>query len=229
MTTKLDAALKSYPEAVRAIDGSLKTLGLDYIDMMLIHSPQPWAVFREENLFFEGNREAWRAMEEAYTAGRLRAIGVSNFEQLDLDNILGHCTIPPMVNQILAHISNTPFEVIEATVRRGLLVEAYSPIGHGELLKNREILEMAERYGVSIPQLCIRYCLQLGMLPLPKTENPDHMRRNAAVEFEISETDMSALKNIRRIRNYGESSLFPVYGGKMDSHGVCEPRDFFTK
>src|SRR5579872_5040796 len=109
VTTKLRAELKTYAEARAAIDGSLRDLGLDHIDLMIIHSPQPWAEFREDQHFFEGNREAWRALEDAYKAGKLRAIGVSNFEAVDLDNILGHGSVKPMVNQILAHAGNTPF------------------------------------------------------------------------------------------------------------------------
>ena len=116
-----------------------------------------------------------------------------------------------MVNQILAHISNTPKELIQYCKDNGLLVEAYSPIGHGELLKNQKVAEMAEKYNVSIPQLGIRYDLQLGLLPLPKTANPAHMKANAAVDFEISEEDMESLKNMEPIKDYGEASKFPVY------------------
>ena len=228
VTTKLEAAIKSYDAAATAINDSLKVMGLDYIDLMLIHSPQPWTDFRSDNHFFEGNLEAWRALEDAYNAGKLRAIGVSNFERTDLDNILHHCSVPPMVNQILAHVSNTPFDLIEYSRHKGILVEAYSPVAHGELLKNESVSDMAARYGVSTAQLGIRYCLQLGMLPLPKTANPEHMRANAAVDFTISAEDMELLKNIDRIKNYGESSLFPVYGGKMNADGSCTPRDFFA-
>ena len=119
-----------------------------------------------------------------------------------------------MVNQLLAHVSNTPFELMDYTTGKGMLVEAYSPIAHGEILNNPAISAMAEKYGVAVPQLCVRYCLQLGTLPLPKTANPDHMRVNAAVDFVISDEDMEALKQAERIQNYGEYSRFPVFGGK---------------
>ena len=121
----------------------------------------------------------------------------------------------PMVNQILAHISNTPFELIEYSRSQGMLVEAYSPIAHGELLKNGAVTQMAARYGVSVPQLSIRYTLQLGLLPLPKTANPAHMRSNAAVDFTIADDDMELLKNLPRIADYGEASVMPVFGGKL--------------
>jgi len=215
VSTKLAAEVKSYEEAVASIDQSLEAMGLDYIDMMLIHSPQPWRNFGGEDRYFEGNREAWRALEESYKAGKLRAIGVSNFVEADIENILESCSVKPMVNQILAHISNTPKELIKYTQDQGILVEAYSPIAHGELLKNQEVAEIAEKYDVTIAQLSIRYVLQLGLLPLPKTANPAHMRNNADVDFVISEADMNLLKNVERIKDYGSASMMPVFGGKL--------------
>ena len=214
VTTKLAAEIKSYKEAVTSIDGSLKKLGFDYIDLMIIHSPKPWPKFLEKEPYFEGNREAWKALEEAYKAGKLRSIGISNFEKADIDNILESCSVKPMVNQILVHISNTPEELIQYNHDKNILVEAYSPFGHGELFKNWEVEAMAEKYKVSVSQLAIRYCLELGLLPLPKTANPQHMKTNAEVDFVISGADMEVLKNVRQIQDYGENSRFPVYGKK---------------
>ena len=214
VTTKLAAEVKSYKEAVASIDASLKKLGLDYIDLMIIHSPKPWAKFLEDEPYFEGNREAWRALEEAYKEGKLRSIGVSNFEKADMDNILNSCSVKPMVNQVLAHITNTPKELIEYCQEKGVLIEAYSPFGHGELFKNEEIKTLADKYTVSVSQLAIRYCLQLDLLPLPKTANQEHMKSNAEVDFVISEEDMEFLKNMEQIEHYGEHSKFPVYARK---------------
>lgn len=201
VTTKLAAEIKSYAKAVASIDNSLKTLALDYIDLMIIHSPKPWTKFHEKDAYFEGNREAWRTLEEAYTAGKLRSIGVSNFQKADLDNILEACTVKPMVNQILTHISNTPKELIEYCQGKGILVEAYSPVAHGELMKNQVVIKMAGKYGVTVPQLSIRYCIELGLLPLPKTANPAHMKNNAEVDFEIYVEDMEVLKSMEQIRD----------------------------
>ena len=214
VTTKLAAEIKSYREAVASIDGSLKKLGFDYIDLMIIHSPKPWAKFHEKEPYFEGNREAWKALEEAYKAGKLRSIGISNFERADIDNILDSCSVKPMVNQILVHISNTPEELIQYNKDKDILVEAYSPFGHGELFKNGEVAAMAKKYKVSVSQLAIRYCLELGLLPLPKTANPQHMKTNAEVDFVITKEDMEQLKNVEPIEDYGEHSKFPVYGKK---------------
>lgn len=223
LTTKLAAEVKSYEQAVEAIDESLETLGVDHLDLMIIHSPQPWREFGGEDRYFEGNREAWRALEEAYNAGKLRAIGLSNFEREDIDNILLSSTVEPMVNQILAHISNTPHELIRSTREQGMLVEAYSPIAHGELLKNLKVREIADKYDATVPQLSIRYTLQLGLLPLPKTANPEHMKSNADVNFEISDEDMETLKNVDRIADYGEHSAFPVYGGTQRGSRSTNP------
>ncbi len=208
---KLAAEIKSYDEAVKAIDESLEKMGLEYFDLMIIHSPKPWQDFLGDEKFFEGNLEAWRALEDAYKAGKLKAIGVSNFEQEDLQNLIDNGTVKPMVNQILAHISNVPTELIKFCEDNDILVEAYSPIGHGELFKNEEVKAMADKYNVSVPQLGIRFDLQLGLLPLPKTANPDHMKNNAELDFEISDADMETLKNMKKIEDYGEASMFPVY------------------
>ena len=211
LTTKLAAEIKSYDEAVSSIDNSLEKLGLDYIDMMIIHSPKPWAEFHGDNHFFEGNREAWKALEKAYKDGKLRAIGVSNFQKEDLDNILKSCEVKPQVNQILVHISNTPKNLIKYCEEKEILVEAYSPVAHGELMKNQEVMKIAEKYSVSVPQLCIRYCIELGLLPLPKTANPSHMKNNADVDFLLSREDLETLKSMEKINYSDDARRFPVY------------------
>ena len=212
VSTKLAAEIKDHDGAVAAIDESLAKLDIGYIDLMLIHAPQPWDDFRGGD-YAEGNRQAWRALEESHEAGKIRAIGVSNFLQSDLENILEHGTVTPHVNQLLVHAGNSPSELIRFCQSKGILVEAYSPIAHGEILDNAQVQAMAQKYGVSVPQLCIRYTLQLGTVSLPKTANPDHMRSNAQVDFEISETDMDMLKDLHD-QDYGEHSAFPVYSGK---------------
>ena len=184
--------------------------------MMIIHSPQPWVdVNQSDNRYFEENRLVWKAMEDAVEAGKVRTIGVSNFLKCDIDNILSDCKINPAVNQILAHISNTPLKLIDYCENKNILVEAYSPIAHGEILKNESIIKVAEKYKVSVPQLCIKYDLQLGMVVLPKTDNPIHMKSNSELDFIISDKDMKTLKNIQPIKDYGESGIFPVFGGKL--------------
>jgi diketogulonate reductase-like aldo/keto reductase len=212
VSTKLAAEIKDYGGAVAAIDESLEKLGLDYVDLMLIHSPQPWDDFRGGD-YAEGNREAWRALEEAHKAGKIRSIGVSNFQHCDLENILSSAAVVPHVNQLLVHAGNTPSELLAYCQSQQILVEAYSPIAHGAILHNAALRTMAEKYRVTVPQLCIRYTLQLGTVSLPKTANPRHMRSNAEVDFVISDDDMAALRNVHA-QDYGEHSAFPVYSGK---------------
>ena len=216
VVSKVAAEHKTYKEAKAGIDETLEKMGLDYLDMMIIHSPQPWLeVNQSDDRYVEGNRAAWRALEDAYKEGKLKAIGISNFQIGDIESLLETAEVKPMVNQILLHISNTPLELVEYCQKRGIVVEAYSPIAHGEILNQPEIKVIADKYGVTIPQLCIRYTLQLGAIALPKTADPEHMKSNAEVNFEISAEDMETLKNFKKIENYGESSGFPVYGGKL--------------
>ena len=216
VVSKVAAEHKTYEEAKKGIDETLAKMGLDYLDMMIIHSPQPWMKVNQcDDRYVEGNRAAWRALEDAYKEGKLRAIGVSNFQIGDLNSLMEACEIKPMVNQILLHISNTPLDLVDFCQKNGIVVEAYSPIAHGIILNQPELQTIAAKYGVSVPQLCIRYTLQLGAVSLPKTANPAHMAANAAVNFEISAEDMETLKHFKHIESYGESGGFPVYGGKL--------------
>lgn len=220
LTTKLAAEIKNYEEAKKAIQQSLDDLNVDYVDLMIIHSPQPWNSFRDGKHYEDGNVAAWKALEEFYKAGKIRAIGVSNFEKVDIENILAHCTVKPAVNQVLVHVSNTPFELIEYCKSQGIVIEAYSPMGHGEILKNPVLNEMAKAYNVSVPQLCIRYTIQLGFVTLPKTANPEHMKSNADVDFVISDKDMEILKNIERIKDYGDAMKYSGFQKLADRKSV---------
>ena len=216
VVSKVAAEHKTYEEAKAGIDATLEKMGLDYLDMMIIHSPQPWVKVNQcDDRYVEGNRAAWHALEDAYKAGKLKAIGISNFQISDIENLIEGCEIKPMVNQILLHISNTPIELVTYCQQHDIAVEAYSPIAHGEILSQPQIAAMADKYGVSVPQLCIRYTLQLGAISLPKTANPEHMKTNADVDFEINAADMELLKQFKHIESYGANSGFPVYGGKL--------------
>ena len=213
ITSKVAAEAKTYDAAAKSIDETLEKMELDYIDLMLIHSPQPWAEWRNSKRYFEENIQVWKSLEDAYEVGKIKAIGVSNFLIDDLENLLAHCKIKPMVNQLLIHIGNTPADLIEYCKEQDIVVEAYSPIAHGEALKNETIAAMAQKYGVSVPQLCIKYALNLGTVALPKASNPKHMQDNADLSFEISSEDMETLKTLD-FKVYGEYSYFPVFSGK---------------
>ena len=214
VASKVAAELKDYDSAAKSIDETLNKMGLNYLDQIIIHSPQPWTEFRVERRYFEENRAVWRALEDAQAAGKVKVIGVSNFLRDDLENLLSDCRVRPMVNQILLHISNTDKDLVDYCKEQNIQVEAYSPIAHGEALKNPAIAAMAQKYGVTAAQLCIRYVIQLGTVALPKTADPAHMKDNAAVDFVISDADMDALVHMDRIQSYGDFNVFPVFSGK---------------
>ena len=214
ITSKVAAEHKSYEEAARSIDETLACMKLDYLDMMIIHSPQPWAEWRGEKRYFKENKEVWRALEDAYKAGKLRAIGISNFLVDDLQNLLPSCTVKPHVNQVLAHIGNVPEDVVRYTQEQGILIEAYSPIAHGKILHAAHITQAAQNYGVTPAQLCIRYTLERGFVSLPKTSNAEHMKSNAELDFNITQEDMSSLSALKDFFDYGDDSRFPVFSGK---------------
>ena len=216
VASKVAAENKSYESAAKSINETLEKMGLEYLDQIIIHSPQPWVeVNQSDNRYKEENRAVWKALEDAYKAGKIKAIGLSNFLKEDIENILSIAEIKPMVNQILLHISNTPIQLIDYCKENQIAVEAYSPIAHGAILNQPEIKAIADKYSVSVPQLCIKYTIQLGSISLPKTANPEHIKSNSQVDFEITQEDMEKLKSFKHIKDYGESSIFPVYGGKL--------------
>ena len=213
VTTKVMAEYKTYKKAKKSIDDSLKRLGLDYIDLILIHCPQPWALFRGRRRFFKENIQVWKALEDAYKERKVRSIGVSNFLNDDMQNIFDNCEVRPMVNQILCHIGNTPMDVIKFDQENDVVVEAYSPIAHGAALKNEAIAKMAQKYNVSIAQLCIKYTLQLDTISIPKASSKEHIEDNAKLDFEISEEDMIELIKLNEI-DYGKDAFWPVFRKK---------------
>ncbi|MBL3531718.1 aldo/keto reductase [Companilactobacillus zhachilii] len=215
VNSKVAAEIKNYDEAKRSIDETLNKMGLDYLDMMIIHNPQPWnEVNQGNNRHFEGNLETWRAMEDAVKAGKLKTIGVSSFDKEDLDNLIKNSSTKPAVNQVQIHIGDTPMDIIKYSQANDIAVEAFSPVAHGAALKDERIKQMAAKYNVSVPQLCIRYDWQLNVIVLPKSANPEHMKDNAELDFEISDEDMKILMEIDQM-DYGEASVFPVFGGKL--------------
>ena len=199
ITSKIPAEYKSYEIAKRTIDESLAYLKTDYIDLMLIHAPRPWDEMypKGKKLYEEENASVWRALEEGYKEGKFRAIGVSNFEPYDLNNIFAHCTVLPMVNQIRSFIGAIDWETLALCKEKNIAVEAYSPLATGTILNSEHIKAIALKYGVTAARLCIKYVLQLGLVALPKTTSPDRMKENTLVDFTISEEDMKTLNAMR--------------------------------
>ena len=200
ITTKVPAQIKSYDEAVQNINESLEKLDLGYIDLLLIHAPQPWdKPWQTGHRYYEENVAVWKAIEEAYKAGKVKSIGISNFFVEDMQNILDHCEIKPMVNQILYHIGKTQKEAVDFCNKHDILVEGYSPIGTGALLTNEEIKNIGTKYNKSVAQICIKYLLQKDILPLPKASAKERIEENFAMDFVISDEDMTYLDELQTV------------------------------
>ena len=212
ITTKVQAEYKDYESAKKSVLESLEKMGLDYLDLVIIHAPQPWVEFREtDNNYFKENIEVWRALEDLYTEGKVKAIGVSNFHDYDLDNILNNCRIKPMINQVLSHIGQTPFDIIEYCGKNDIVVEAYSPIAHGEADRIKEVVDLAKKYNKNFAQICLKYQLQLGCVVLPKASSLEHLKDNFDLDFEISDEDMDILNKVKPLDDYGDHDFFPVF------------------
>lgn len=200
ITSKLSNQAHGYEKTMEAFEGTMEKLGLDYLDMFLIHWPNPIA-FRDH--WQEANAGSWKAFEELYKAGRIRAIGISNFRQHHIEALMETATIPPLVNQMKLCPGETQEEVVDYCRSKGMLLEAYSPLGIGQIFQVPEMQELADKYGRSIAQICIRWSLQRGYLPLPKSVTPSRIQENARVfDFELEEADVRLIANLKGCVGY---------------------------
>ncbi len=195
ITTKLPAEIKKYEEAKATFLKSIELLGVDYIDLYLIHAPWPWNEMGKD--YSKGNVEVYKVLEEFYLKKKIRAIGVSNFAPKDIENILNNCEIVPHANQIGYFIGIDQSETINFCKERNIFIEAYSPLGIGYLLTNEDIKKTADKYQVSSAQICLRYLLQKGVAPLPKSTHENRIIQNTELDFEIEEEDMKFLDTIK--------------------------------
>lgn len=197
ITTKLWNADHGYKSAKAAIDRSLQNLKVDYLDLYLIHWPNPVDM---RDHWAEANAESWRAMEEEVQAGKIRAIGVSNFRKRHLDELLKTAEIKPVVNQIMLNPSDLQPDVVKVNNELKLLSEAYSPLGTGGLLGNETVNEIASEVGKSPAQVLIRWSLEHGFLPLPKSVHDKYIRANAEVfDFNLSSEQMNKLDSLHGV------------------------------
>ena len=203
ITTKAWKDQLGYDRTLAAFDASCQALGMDYLDLYLIHWPRPDAACEE---WKELDRGSWRAMEELYRAGRVRAIGVSNVLPHHLENLLEVCTVPPMVDQIEFHPGYVQWETVEFCRASQILVEAWSPLGRQRLADDPLLAELAGKYGVSQAQICLRFALDCGVVPLPKSADAGRMRQNLALDFALEAED---LERLRTMPQTGWSGLHP--------------------
>jgi diketogulonate reductase-like aldo/keto reductase len=194
VTTKLPAQNKGYDIAHECFQKSLKALDMDYIDLYLIHAPWPWNNIGQDCT--EGNIDSWRAFEEIYDSGKVKAIGISNFEPKHIEPILAMCKHVPMVNQIRFHIGDRQQEIVDYCNEHGILITAYSPLATGRILEDKAIVDMAAKYNVTAAQLCIRYCIQKDMVVIPKSTKKERIISNTELDFIISDEDMIALDRL---------------------------------
>ncbi len=203
VTSKVWSTDRGYESTLRAFEKSLANLGLDYLDLYLIHwpaSPKRQADWDEVNL------DTWRALTELYEAGKVRAIGVSNFLPYHLESLM-KTRVKPMVNQIEYHPGENKQETVEYCQKNGVLVQAWSPLGRTRILEHELLKEIAAKYEKSVAQICIRWALQNGVLPLPKSTTPSRIKENLEVfDFEISKEDM---ERITGMEPCGGSGLHP--------------------
>jgi diketogulonate reductase-like aldo/keto reductase len=200
LTTKLPAEIKDYDGAVEAFETSISTLGVEYVDLYLIHAPWPWSEQGAD--YTEGNIEAWKAMEEFYKSGRTKAIGVSNFNVSDIQAILDNGTVKPAANQIKFYIGSTQEEITQFCQNNDILIEAYSPLATGRILNNSEVQQLAEKYDKTVAQISLRYTLQRGTVTLPKSTHEEYIIQNADLDFEIDAVDMTYLNDLQDIAYY---------------------------
>jgi len=197
VTTKLPSHIKDYQGTMQHFNQSLTSLGLEYIDLYLIHAPWPWSDIGTDCT--QGNIQAWKAMIELYNAGKIRSIGVSNFHPADMQALIDATGVVPMVNQIRYFIGNTQPAIVDYCNQHNILIQAYSPLATGEIVNNEQLQPLAQKYGVTVAKICLRYCLQNGTLPLPKSTNEGRIAQNLELDFTIDQVDMTFLDNIGRI------------------------------
>jgi diketogulonate reductase-like aldo/keto reductase len=200
VTSKLPAQTKGYQVTLDAFARTMQDLGLEVLDLYLIHAPWPWDQIGKDCT--QGNIDSWKAMEHLYNEKKVRAIGVSNFYPSDIQALIDTCDILPMVNQIPFYVGHTQKETMAFCKAKGILVEAYSPLATGGVFTETLLKDIAQANGVTVAQLCIAYCLQKDTLPLPKTTKEFRMVENAKVDFVIGDDDMAILdafdRNLKR-------------------------------
>jgi diketogulonate reductase-like aldo/keto reductase len=194
ITTKLPAEIKDARGAREAFETSASNLDLGAPDLWLIHAPWPWQDIGSDHK--AGNIEVWKVFEELHAAGRVRSIGVSNFDVEDLESLASGTEVAPHVNQIRWFIGNTQPETTRYCQDHGILVEGYSPLATGKLLEDDRLSGIADKYGKTVAQLSLRYLLEKDVLPLPKSVTPERIEANAQLDFSLDADDVSALDQL---------------------------------
>lgn len=194
ITSKLWPDHKGYEQTLTNFQETLDQLQLEYLDLFLIH----WPIGKNfKTNWQEINQETWRAFEELYDAGKIRAIGVSNFLPHHLEPLLETARILPMVNQLEFHPGYMQKEAVELCQKNDILVEAWSPLGRARIFDSKLLQELASKYNKTLPQICLRWIFQQGISPLPKSITPTRLAENFDIfDFEITPADMALIANL---------------------------------
>lgn len=191
-----------YEGATNAFYASLKRLGLTYLDLYIVHWPRP--NLSDPN-WQEVSRQTWKALEDLYEQGLVKAIGISNFLVHHMENILTTARIMPMAEQLELHPGYLQKETVDFARERGMVIQGWSPLGKNRLTSNPMLTEMAEKYGVSVQQLCLAFEICTDIIPLPKTVSPERMDANLkAFEVKLSEEDLEKIRGMKRTGWSGE-------------------------
>lgn len=202
VTTKVWKTCMGYEGAKKSFEESLEKLDMDYVDLLLIHWPRP----DEESDWKKLDIETWKAFEETYKEGRAKAIGVSNFLNHHIQNILDNCEVVPMVNQIEFHPGYIQKDVVDFDKEHGIVVEAWSPLGRERVFKDELLNKLAQKYGKSVAQICLAFALQMDVVPLPKSSSAERMKQNMDIDFELEKEDFEKIVNMEEM---GWSGLDP--------------------
>lgn len=203
LTTKIWNTNRGYDLVMQSFKESLERLQTDYVDLLLLHWPEKTSTEKWDEI----NASSWKALEELYLSGKVKAIGVSNFMVVHLNSLLKKCSIKPMINQIEYHPGYLQDDVVRYCKEHSITVEAWSPIGSGRLLQHPLLKDLAQKYNISVAQLCIQFAIQNGLVVLPKSTNPENIKNNLHLpKFTIDEHDMALINNMEEA---GWSGLYP--------------------
>lgn len=202
ITSKIPPHIKTYEGTVRVLRRTMKKLDVDFLDLVLINNPVPWG--KEGQDFSKENREVWRALETFYLEETVGVIGLSNFDAADMKALMRTAQVKPHVNQIGVFAGHTLDDVRTFCQRHAITVQGHSPLARGRLLRQTWLKPLAEKEGITVPQMLLRFVYELGVMPVVKSSDMEHMKENISIEKPLSRSTFDRLKAFEQdVRDYG--------------------------